>query len=271
MNFLPTTQTSHKGQIFVVTIFLMILALSIGVVVSRRYIFNIRNITFTDSGSRAQLVAESGIEKFLAIPNETLESYINLNSCGTECSWSYTDQNGITSSVNVELSFSGNTSSVYTTNVKQSNAGEVSLEGMDANSAVNVCWDTPASVYASYIHRQGNTISSDIFGYNPSNYTGEPNGFTLAATAFSHSNCFSFNTEGTSLVLRLKPFYYDTDFYIIPDGGITIPVQGIQIKAVGTSSDATRVIIVVKKAPVMSGVFDYVLYQKSPTDALSNN
>jgi hypothetical protein len=57
---------------------------------------------------------------------------------------------------------------------------------------------------------------------------------------------------------------------IVPEAGFTIPVQGIKIVSTGKAGDAQKTVTVIKSTSFTPGYFDYSVYSKSETDALSN-
>src|SRR3989338_410727 len=98
----------QKGQTFVIVLMIMILALSIGLTVSSRFIKNLRNVVGSDNSSKATGVAEAAIERILLIPTDTLTSYINNNTCGSDCALQIVDSTGQKFDATVTLSFEGN-------------------------------------------------------------------------------------------------------------------------------------------------------------------
>jgi type II secretory pathway component PulK len=74
--------SKQKGQTLVIVLFIMVVALTIGVIISNRFIKTLRDISQSDSSSRALAVAEAAIENILLVPQETLEDYVNYGIVG---------------------------------------------------------------------------------------------------------------------------------------------------------------------------------------------
>lgn len=260
-----------KGQTLVIIFFLMLLALSIGITVSTRFASELHIFSRTDNSSKALAAAEAGLERTLAVPMDTLKDYIDHNSCGQNCIWQVTDTTGQPIRADVTLSYEGNTGSdPYRLNLVQSSTTELSLSGYPSGKSIDVCWNTPASIYASYISQTGSIIKAKVYPYNSFGSTYTDNGFTSAAPMYSYSSCFRITTTDTSLILRLKSYYQDTQIFLVPYSGGSIPVQGILLKSVGQAGDTRRTVTALKAFSHTPVIFDYVLYQKSPTEPLSN-
>ncbi len=247
----------------------MVLALAVGVTISSRFIKTLRDISESDNASRALTVAEAAIERTLIIPNETLEGYITNNNCGSDCFLEITGASEYKARADVALSFAGSSNDSYEIKVKDGEVYQIALIGY-TGSTVDVCWDDMSSVYASYIYEQSGLVKSEIYAYNPIGYTGYLNGFSEASSSGIYQNCFTVNTIETPKFLRIKPYDSDPFIYVIPLGGQNLPSQGILITSVGRSGNAVRTVKVLKTAGFVPEFFDYVIYQKSLDDPLSN-
>lgn len=265
-----SAKSSRKGQVLIVIVFLMLLSLVVGVTVSSRLISTLHNFTGTDNTVKAAAAADSGVERFLAVPEATLKTYIQNASCGSNCYWEVTAPNGQKISTTVTLAYLGNSSDPYYADLKNGDTLEINLAGLDTNKKLDLCWDTSASIYTAYIFTQGSSQELTAYAYNASNSTYGANGFSVATGLHGHQSCFSVTTANTPNLLRIKAFYVDAPIYIIPQAGVLLPLQGIEITSVGRAGDAVRTVKVLRKAPRTSSIFDYVLYQKSTSDPLSN-
>ncbi len=261
---------NEKGQVLVMAIIIMAIALAIGVTVSSRYMSTLKNISESDNSSRALAVAEAAIENILIIPQETLENYINYNNCGNNCVLEISGASNYRARADVTLSFAGSTSDPYNIKVYNGEVYQLSLDGYGSSSNIDVCWDNTASIYASYVYESSGNVLSNIFAFNPLGYAGAINGFDEATSLHGHSNCFSVATEGTPKVLRVKPYNDDTIVHFVPSSGQNIPSQGILITSVGRSGDAVKTVQVLKTTGAVPEYFDYVIYQKSSDTPLSN-
>ncbi len=259
----------QQGQTLIIVIVIMVVALTIGVTISSRYIKTLRDISEGDNSSRALAVAEAAIENILLIPDETLNEYIASGVCDV-CMLEISGESNYRARADVELSHAGLTDDAYNLKVTEDNVYQLSLNGYSSGSTLDVCWNGMASIYGSYIYQDGADFLSEIYAYNPIGYSGSSNGFSEAEPKHGYDNCFEVNVTGTPHVLRVKPYNEDTFIYFVPATGETIPSQGILITSVGRSGNAIRTVKVLKTDGSVPEFFDYVIYQKSPDDPLSN-
>ena len=260
----------QKGQTFVIVLMIMILALSIGLTVSSRFIKNLRNVVGSDNSSKATGVAEAAIERILLIPTDTLTSYINNNTCGSDCALQIVDSTGQKFDATVTLSFEGNSDNTYPISATESDAVAVSLTGYQQDRNVYVCWNGGNSITGYYIYTQSGVIKATPLAFNAVLANNTTNGFSSASANFGYQNCFSVAASQTPVALRLHSVYGRTDINVLPEAGFSIPIQGIKIVSTGKAGDATKIITVIKSTTFAPAYFDYSVYQKSETDALSN-
>ncbi len=260
-----------KGQVLVSVIMLMIIALAAGISLSMRFVKNLHNSVSVDFASRSLAAAESGAEKTLLIPNATLSGYINGNNCGSNCFYTITGDDGVTSDVSIALSFDGNSTDPHTVDLLTTKITEISLSSY-AGTNINVCWqDSGASIYASYIYKTGTTYKANVYAVNAVQPHDPFNGFELATASGGYSNCYTIPTATTPQVLRLKSVYKDVEAFVIPQAGHSLPSQGIVITATGTTKNVSKTVSVLKTYTSLPEIFDYALYQFSNTDDLSND
>ena len=262
--------SKQKGQTLVIVLFIMVVALTIGIIISNRFIKTLRDISQSDSSSRALAVAEAAIENILLVPQETLEDYVNYGNCGEDCVLEISKEPGYRARADVTLSFAGASNDPYSIKIEEGSTYQLFLDGYGSGSVVNICWDNNSSIYSSYIYENAGLISSKIYVFNPVGYSGEENGFLEATSLYGHTNCFLVDTVGIPKLLRVKAYNEDALVYFIPAEGQSIPSQGILIKSVGRSGDAVKVVEVLKTEGAAPEYFDYVLYQKSEDSPLSN-
>jgi hypothetical protein len=219
----------EKGQTLVIMIILSVLALSVGIVVSSRFIKTLRDVSEADNSSRARAVAEALVERLLLVPNDTLGDYINFGSCDTACTL---EINGILGQVvraDATLSFAGASADPYEMAGKNGEVSQLSIAGYPTGSSVDVCWSGQASLYASYIYDQSGVIASDIYAYNPVGYSGNINNFSGSTALHGYPNCFTVSTRYTPKVLRIKPINSDATIVVVPGSSNTIPSQGLEM------------------------------------------
>jgi len=262
--------SKQKGQTLVIVLFIMVVALTMGIIISNRFIKTLRDISQSDNSSRALAVAEAAIENILLVPQETLEDYVNYGNCGEDCVLEISKEPGYRARADVALSFAGASNDPYSIKIEEGGTYQLFLDGYGSGSVVNICWDNNSSIYSSYIYENAGLISSKIYVFNPVGYSGEENGFLEATSLYGHTSCFLVDTVGIPKLLRVKAYNEDALVYFIPAEGQSIPSQGILIKSVGRSGDAVKVVEVLKTEGAAPEYFDYVLYQKSEDSPLSN-
>ena len=262
---------NEQGQVIIIATFIMVLALAIGISVSNRFIGGIRNISEADNSSKALSMAEAAVEKMLLLPSSTLESYITNNNCGSDCQLQIVDTTGQTLRATVTLSYTGQTiDAVYPLDLSEGQTVEVFLQNYTSGQNVYVCWNTDASIEAQYVYKQSNNTLITPYAANAAASTHTENGFSTATALFGYNSCITVPATNTPQALRLKSYYRETEVFILPASGYGLPIQGIQIAAVGTAGNAKRKVTVVKTNSYVPTPFDYVLYQKSDSQALSN-
>ena len=265
----------EDGQILVIIVIVMVVSITLGVSVSTSFLKRINRFSSVDTLSRAGGVAEAAVEKLLLKDIATLSSYIQNNTCGADCSLQITGIDGLTATAVVQLSYLGNSSSNFEINLKQSEAHEVNLGGYPDSRNLSVCWNTPASgdypsIFANYIYGTSGSYKVDSYAYNTVGSLNSGNGFTAAAANNGYSNCFSITGRQNPQLLRLKTIYADVDAVIISAQGTVFPKQGILIESIGTVAGVSKKITVKKMYESVPYEFDYIIYQKSLSEPLSN-
>lgn len=259
-----------KGQTLVAIVVLSVLALTIGILVSNRFIKGLRGITESNNSSKALAIAEAAVERLLLIPNETLEDYINFGSCGETCVLELVGGLGQRIRADVNLSFAGNSNDTFDLQAKDGEVSQVNLSGYTSGRSIDLCWDDGASIYASYIYEDGSKVKADNYAYNPVGYSGFDNGFSNASSNYGYLSCFSIIARDMPKLLRIKAYYTDSFIHVVPEASQIVPKQGVLITATGQAGNAIKIVSVLKSTATAPEFFDYSLYQKSPDDALSN-
>lgn len=261
----------EKGQTLVVILMLMVIALTIGIAISSRFIKTLNVLTESDNSARALAVAEAAVEHILLLPISTIEDYAINGTCGSDCYLEITSAEGQVISATVELSILGNTNEPFLVDLKTDTTSQINLAGYPDNQDFYVCWNTgDMSITSLFIKGTVGSYEADAYSYNPTTTTHGDNNFDLAAPAFGYNHCFTVNSQIDPAMFRLKAFYEDGPAVIIPSTGNALPSQGILIESLGTAGDAQKKVTVIITDPILPPVFDYVLYQKSNTQPLSN-
>jgi len=255
---------SQKGQALVSVVFLMLIALSAGIIISSRFFKSLHVFTKSDNSAKASYVSEALAERLLYKSEDTLTDYVNNNSCLQECYVQFEDG----SEAYAEVKILGNSSDEYSFKVAKDTSTEINLEGYPTDSYMDICWNDRASVAGMYINKSSGEYQVDTYAYNAvsSEYDSD---FEVASPAYEYANCFRLNTHDTPILMRLKAFYEDTYLNIIPNPSSVLPKQGFLIKSNGRFLDTYKSISVTKKHSISPDIFDYVLYQTSSETSLS--
>ncbi len=262
---------NEKGQTLLIMFVMMVIALSIGIAISTRYIGGLRNITQSDLSTRAIAVAEAAVEHILLLPIETIEDYATNGTCGANCTLSITGDDGQVLTANVTLTILGSSSEPYLLQLKTDETSQVNLQGYPQNQNVYICWDEPdMSITGLYLNGAVGSYQADAFSYNPPTTSHADNNFSNAAAQQGYSSCITIASIANSNMLRLKALYNEGYVVVIPASGQVLPNQGILIESVGNAGDVTKTVTVLITDPIMPAQFDYALFQKSNTQPLSN-
>jgi hypothetical protein len=263
--------TGQEGQTLVIVIVLMIIALSIGIAISSKYIRGLKNISQTDQSSKSIGIAEGAIENILILPIATIEDYAANGTCGAACHMEITDANGQLLTADVDLSILGNTSEPFLVELKKDQTTQVNLTGYPSGQDLTVCWNQEdMSVSGLYLYGTVGDYQADAYAYNPTTTTHGDNNFDLANPLFGYSNCFVIAALDNSAMLRLKAYYQEGVALVIPASGAALPTQGILIESTGKAGTTEKTVSVIITDPILPSQFDYSLMQKDPSQPLSN-
>lgn len=276
---------SQSGQTLLAIVFVMVIALSVGVSMSNRFISTLKITSRSYTAYRAKAVAESAIERVLLLDVNTLtddinnnlctETCTNLATCGSDCYLEQTNDDGVLEYATVNLTLLGDSSDTFYTKLTTDDATEINIDGYPATTALNICWNAPISgtlpsIIGYQIYGILGNYTSDNFAYNSIGST-ENNGFSTAVASYGYDNCIPLISKQYPRALRLRSLNQNIDIAVIPNETATLPSQGILIKSVGHVLDTTSRISAIKSSPIAPVVFDFVLYQKSDTAAFSNS
>ena len=268
---------SELGQTLVIVVVLMILALTIGVTVSNRFIANLRTQVKVDSSYRAQAVAEALIDQLLILPDSTLEDFVTYGNCGSTCTLTITGGDNVVSTAQATLSTLGNSATPIEVPLSTTDSVEFNLSGYGNNQQLWVCWQSLSGVSAT---EQPSVVLLHLYGsvgsYSAQSYTANTigstnsNNFSTAVAAQGYQNCVVVAGVSNPKALRLRALYNNVDVFVVPASGQSLPSQGIQIASTGTVLDAKKKVTVVKSRPYLPVDFDFTLYSKSLDSALTN-
>ena len=266
---------TEKGQTVLAVVLVMVIALAVGISASSRFVKNLRTISTADSTDRAVAVAEAAIERILTIPDETLLEYIELGTCGSNCYLEIPGDDGVDAIATVVLSDEGAGTDPLPIQISTTSVTEINLLSYPDDSDISVCWDNPAvgelpSISGMFIYGSLGDYTADSYAVNSIGSPYGDNGFDDAISNHGYAHCFNVVGRSNPQVLRLHSFYNDFEAFVVPALNQSLPSQGIRIESTGQVDEAIRKVVVVKSAPFLPLQFDYVLFQKSLTEPLSN-
>ena len=268
-NILLHIHKKQEGQTLVIVFVMMVLALSVGIAISSKYVKTLNIITTGDNTSRAHAVAEAAIEHILLLPISTLEDYAQNGTCGSDCTLEITADDGQVITATIELSRLGSSSDPFLVELEQTSTTQVMLNGYPDNTDLTVCWnDSNMAVHAIFIHGTKGNYEADSMSYTTASHS--DNNFGKAVSSLGYNHCFTFNSQTDPSMLRLKSYYKDSTAMVFPETGANIPTQGILIESTGVAGTSVKKVSVIITDPILPAIFDYALYQKNTTDPLSN-
>ncbi len=268
---------SEHGQTLVIVVIVMILALTIGVTVSNRFISNLRTQVKVDSSYRAQAVAEALVDRLLVLPDSTLEDFVTYGNCGSTCTLTITGADNVVSTAQATLTTLGNSSASIEVPLSTTDSVEFNLNGYGNNQQLWVCWQSLAGVSAAeqpsvvLLHLYGSTGNYSTQSYAANTIgSSNTNNFSAAVAAQSYQNCIQVSGVSDPKALRMRSLYNNVDVFVVPASGQSLPSQGIQITSTGTVLNAKKKVTVVKSRPYLPVDFDFTLYSKSLASPLTN-
>ena len=140
---------------------------------------------------------------------------------------------------------------------------------LSPSSVITVPFPSP-SVTGSLVYGTDGNYSNESFAYNSIGSIHGDNGLSDAAPSFGYDNCFTLDSSNTPLLIRLHAVYISVDVFVIPDGGTTLPSQGILIESIGVVSEATKKVSVIRSSSYVPLPFDFAIFQTSQTEPLAN-
>jgi Tfp pilus assembly protein PilX len=241
----------NKGQIALVVLAIMAIALTTTVSVSQRVINDLRVSYQQQESAKAFLGAEAGMEEAL----RRLKSGEEIAQIDTE---QIAESVGISEIVvNAPVTQGGGEEFNYPITLQPGQTAVIWLRdhnsdgtlnesaGYDGTS-INFCWQTGAAVEVIYFYRSGGNYSIRRFAFdtNETRRSGE-NHFSapgLGSCADLSVGATLDLTAGTPLFLVARPFYQSTQVTVEGLPGQTIPVQGAELTSAGSvAQGATKI------------------------------
>jgi hypothetical protein len=259
----------RHGQILVLILLIVVVALAVGLSVASRNITNLRTSTQTEHSQRALTAAEGGIEDVL--------SRLSPDLVGTDISVPM-GAGGITATVKVTAN------NVYESPIKPGEVGQIDLTGATCSSPpcyIQIAWaksdpsgSEAASIEVVLLKESGGnyTQTRSAWTGSGSSYSSKETGLLLPSaallpykpcTAAGFQKCVQIPHESGSIILRIKPFWFETTVNVSSVGG-QLPNQKYNITSqASTEIGVTRKVQVERNVlPQLPAVFDFVLYSE---------
>ena len=273
----------ERGQVLLIVLLVMVIALTVGLSVASRNITNLRTSREEASSQKALAAAEAGIEQalktnttipigtsFTGEPQTTYGTTVNAVS-GTEVL--LTGGNVVPKDEGADIWLvPHNLPPDETPNFSLPWTGNLTIYWGDTS---DVCDQTPANntMAALEVAVVSGPVSSPVLtrsAYDPcaigrssNNFSAALGGGTVSDKSFSHSTSIIPITSG--LLVRVAPLYASTPIAVTVNTGPALPSQGIRIDSTGESQGTSRKINVFKGYPQLPvQYFLYGLFSPNP-------
>ena len=288
---------SSSGQILVLVLLVVLVALTIGLSIASRTLSSLKSSAELDQSNRAFNAAEAGVERALSLLKTSGDVDVcDNNNCKANIP-------GIVSKVEVDEA-GGGPNAFGVANLQQDEVLQVNLEGFSSPSNLldvywgrvedagigGTCQDKPAIV-VSVVYRN---TGSGAYGMGKAAYDKcdnahrRQNGFDNASVSITPPKLTSLEFDdgtgglyGFRATLNLTPggplvssgsqpllararLMYATDKPVVFDPrGAILPLQGQQITSTAEIGGKQRTVRVLKTNPTLPAIFDYALFNGS--------
>lgn len=236
----------ENGQVLLVVVLTMVVALTVGLGLAARSVTNVRNTADEVNSQKAFSAAEAGVQRALksglAIANEQLDSQTSIKQVTIDTSYGRA----------AYLLNNGNP-------LPQDDGGDVWLSTFPDYSApqfsgkLQIYWGTSATLCSNaalevmVISGTKENPKLERYALDPCNTRGNHfttptgSGATIQGVNFSYSTAINV-TNG--LIARIVPYYMGTPVAVVGfdnvGNALDLPTQGRLITSVGVSADAQR-------------------------------
>lgn len=256
----------RSGQVLVLVLLMVVVALSVGLSVASRNITNLKTATQTERSQKAFGAAEGGVEDVLSRLGDIASDPDKQGQLGSTAGLNEQVPVGnITANVNVKAS------SDFRTTIELGNVGQVQLNGATAGQ-VRIQWakasDPTESASPASIIVTEYVLSSGVYTQNRDAFAGvsgraNETGFSPAPAGCTPEfvRCETINITGDSTYLRIRPLWSKTSVSVTGVGG-QIPVQTYSLESTAQTEEgiARRVKVTRNALPALPAAFDYALY-----------
>jgi hypothetical protein len=273
--------SNQKGQVILVLLLIMTVALAIGLSVVQRSIKDVSTSTKVEESARAFSAAEAGIERA-------------LNCTGVSCASFSIDDLELDNSSDANITGysvpDANTKAFEIPTVTQEKPGHLWLANPDATftnkygggaaSQLDVFWGddnvspNPAIEITVVYNPSGTTYTVNKFFYDNevrgNNFNVPPSGCSIAPLVThispngrSYENCARISLAANPILLRARLIYagfIEHPVAFAPVGSNSLVQQGTLFISTGTSGETKRTIVLQRQDDVLPFFFDFVLY-----------
>jgi Tfp pilus assembly protein PilX len=273
---------SDSGQVVLMTLMVLVIATTVGLSLMSRTTTDTAITNQVEQSTRAFNAAEAGIEKAL------------LSGLGTSGATGITGASGVTYTVSVN-NVGGSGSGLYQFPKKTQEGatetfwlvnhddatGQIDETNHYTGTSINVCWSSESpqpALVVTFLFKVGIEYRVAKFAYDPLSQGdiargGLNNQFPQTSsgigcgsgtgTAYKETINLSSFSPDVPIALRLRPVYSDAKI-VIDTGGNTIPKQGKNILATGTTTSGNnRKISVYEQYRTPATVFDAAIYSQN--------
>ncbi len=269
-------QTMRSGQMVLIVILIMVIALTVGLSMISRTSTDVRMTGQFEDSARAFSAAEAGIEQAL---KSNASSTFSLPD-GTQVTTNFQPISGTSAVYSVPAASTrvGTVATVFLTG--HAADGTLDFSTAYAQPTVTICY-TPASteipaLEAIVYYKTGAEYRLFRWATDPVAATdrGQFNGFAaqaavpggcgLSGTVYAFPLTVIPVAGAQPAFVRIKSYYADASVSIAPAGGAALPRQGDQIDASGVApGGVTRKITVIRQYRAPSSYFDHVIYSQN--------
>ena len=258
----------QKGQALIVIIFVLAVALTVGLAVVSRSVTDVGTSTTQEESSRALSAAEAGIEAALAAPMN--QQYNSIGVVGIPYS-------GNSISIPEPLS-AGESATIFMTG-HDSDGNITEGVGEYSPGSLDLCWGTVSTgskpaIEASLYYKIADVYKITRYAYDPDSRGGFTSADTNTGSCPSDRSYLYHKTDRSYLyhktisglpsgkiLLRVRLLYNgDTAHYVAVSGSSSFPVQGKNITSEATDGSTTRKIEVFQRYPDLAPMLDSAVF-----------
>lgn len=263
--------TYQSGQMVLIVVLVMVVALTIGLSMVARTTTDIKISRQQEESARAFSAAEAGIEELLKtgagnFASATLES-------GAKFSANVTTAEGADHFTFPEKILAGESQTLWLANHLEAD-GSLDETPFYKADTLNLCWEETnpkTALEVAVFYKDGSDYKVARGAYDPDGGRQTLNNFgstdSGSCLGFSNKKTLNFRTDfgvnpvsKTLLFLRIRPYYNSAKVGVEAASGAVFPSQGKEIISTGTLGEISRKVRILHSWPAPPAIFDYVLF-----------